>query len=64
MPIKAMQHIKQNGDCSTEAGNFELDKMAELFDRVSPAVDDFAAVIYPPVDKEEFHKEVSVYLIK
>ncbi|KAH3768739.1 cyclin-D1-binding protein 1 homolog [Dreissena polymorpha] len=49
---KARSSIGANGDPSTEAGVVELDHLAELIERLSPAVDELASGVYPPLRRD------------
>lgn len=46
---KSKSAVANNGDCTTEAGVTQLDDFSELVERLSPAVDELASCVYPPL---------------
>ena len=46
---KVSQTVKKYGDSSTTENVKELEDLAEICSRISPSVDEYSEVLYPPI---------------
>ena len=56
---KSRSAVKANGNCDSEGSIAQLDDLADHVERLSPAVDELATCLYPPIRKDVVHKHVS-----
>ena len=57
---KTTECVQTNGQTKLPTEVQELDRLAELTERLSPAVDDLIMDLYPPVDKRKVQDKVWV----
>lgn len=57
---KTTECVQTNGQTKLPTEVQELDRLAELAERLSPAVDDLIMDLYPPVDKRKVQDKVWV----
>lgn len=56
---KSTECVQSNGQTQQPMEIQELDKLAELSERLSPSVDDLIMDLYPPVDLSKVQEKVS-----
>ncbi|XP_022344127.2 cyclin-D1-binding protein 1 homolog isoform X2 [Crassostrea virginica] len=58
---KTTECVQTNGQTKLPTEVQELDRLAELAERLSPAVDDLIMDLYPPVDKRKVQDKIKLY---
>ena len=57
---KAKSAVKANGSCEMDRTISQLDDLVDHVERLSPAVDDLATCVYPPIREAIIHNQVSL----
>ena len=55
---KTKSAVKANGSVETEGNIAQLDDLVDHIERLSPAVDDLALCVYPPIRSDVVQKQV------
>lgn len=61
---KTKDTVKKNACCNSEQTVTQLDDLADLVDRLSPAVDELASSLYPPLHYQTLNENVSTIIKK
>lgn len=59
---KTKDTVKKNACCNSEQTVTQLDDLADLVDRLNPAVDELASSLYPPLHYQTLNENVSMII--